>query len=316
MRPTRFVLTGGLGNQLFQFAAALSHRENTEVSTQLETLLGKPRGANDIPDLFRFDLTNTDGHNSWSLLINRALGFSLRQSLKLKTTKLDKIFLSLVKLMLSLIVSIRLFKTSVVKSPKDLGFDANFSIRQSNDLVIGYFQSYKLANENSETRKYLQSLRLVGDEPADLVKLREISLTEKPLVVHIRRGDYREEDSFGLLSKEYYFSIIPEILSTGGFNKIWLFSDDFASALECIPNNLRILVREIEEIDNSPAATLQAMRLGFGYVIANSSFSWWGANLSYQPNAQIHAPWPWFKGMKSPNELLPPQWISHPSKWE
>jgi len=61
-------------------------------------------------------------------------------------------------------------------------------------------------------------------------------------------------------------------------------------------------------VDNSPTATLQAMRFGRGYIIANSTFSWWGAYLSMTENAPVYAPSPWFKGMRSPEDLLPPHW--------
>lgn len=316
MKHTRFVLTGGLGNQLFQFASALSHSLSAKTSIELESVLGKPRGQKNNPDLFRFDLPDAVKHISESLLVNRALGFSLRISLRAGTSNPRRLRAFLSKFILSCLVSIRLLNMFRVKSPGDLGFDADLKIRKSGDLVIGYFQSYKYANENSLTRRYLLNLKLAGEDPIELANLRKLSQIEKPLVVHIRRGDYRQEDAFGLLSSDYYFSMIPEILTKGEFNKIWLFSDDLPVALECIPIEFRGIVRQIAEINRSPAATLEAMRLGHGYVIANSSFSWWGAFLSYQPDVQVHAPWPWFKGMESPKELLPPEWIPHLSKWE
>lgn len=316
MKPTRYVLTGGLGNQLFQYAAALFFAEATGKKIELEILLGKPRGTDKVPDLLRFEMPNSKNYQTWSSLVNRALGYSLRISLQKEKQYLRQALSSLKKRSLSFLVSVILKRYVEVKSPSDLGFDESFNVDPNGDLVIGYFQSYRFASGHKNSRRALQELTLCGDVPAELENLRILALTEQPLIVHIRRGDYRQEDSFGLLSAGYYNSLIPSIYSKGDYNKIWLFSDDLPAALECIPSDLRSEVRPISEIDNSPAATLQAMRLGHGYIIANSSFSWWGAYLSNQPSAPVYAPIPWFKGMNSPKEILPPQWITHPSIWE
>jgi hypothetical protein len=50
------------------------------------------------------------------------------------------------------------------------------------------------------------------------------------------------------------------------------------------------------------------MRYGSSYIIANSSFSWWGAYLRKNQNAPVYAPNKWFKGMDDPDQLLPPDW--------
>lgn len=316
MKTTRFVLTGGLGNQLFQYAAALSFADVNKKEVELETLLGKPRGTYTAPDLFRFELKNSKDYQRWSGIVNRALGYSLRLSLQEDKSRFSQASKSIKKISLSLLVSVCFRVRTRVKSPSDLGFDEKINISRAGDLVIGYFQSFRYTSNDSISRKILQDLTLSGGDPAELENLKIVAVNEKPLIVHIRRGDYRKEDSFGLLSAEYYNSVIPSVFSKGDYKKIWLFSDDLPAALECIPSDLREEVRLIPEIDNSPAATLQAMRLGYGYVIANSSFSWWGAYLSHQVNVQVHAPAPWFKGMNSPNELIPPQWTTHRSIWE
>ena len=67
-------------------------------------------------------------------------------------------------------------------------------------------------------------------------------------------------------------------------------------------------IRWIDSVDDSVVATLQAMRLGRGYVIANSTFSWWAAYLSLNPGVEVVAPSPWFMGMEDPKELIPPNW--------
>jgi hypothetical protein len=214
--------------------------------------------------------------------------------------------------MLSTLGTIILRKPTLLNSPADLGWDPNFNVASRNRLVIGYFQSYKYASSNQKTVEVLRGLKLKEESP-QVKKYRDLSLVYSPLVVHVRRGDYVAEASFGLLAPEYYREIIRSVYSKGRYDKIWLFSDDFAQAATCIPEELMSEVMNIDEMDNSPASTLQVMRFGKGYVLANSSYSWWGAFLSVNPDSEVHAPFPWFKGMPSPNEVLPPTWIRHQS---
>jgi hypothetical protein len=52
------------------------------------------------------------------------------------------------------------------------------------------------------------------------------------------------------------------------------------------------------------------MRLGHGFVIANSSFSFWGAMLANRSeDIDVVAPEPWFSGMPEPRDLIPPNWL-------
>ena len=92
------------------------------------------------------------------------------------------------------------------------------------------------------------------------------------------------------------------------FGKIWLFSDEPEEALSAIPSAYRNHIRVIPNLDSIPATTLELMRLGHGYVIANSSFSWWAASLSRNVGSQIVAPSKWFKGKEDPVDLIPAQW--------
>jgi hypothetical protein len=52
------------------------------------------------------------------------------------------------------------------------------------------------------------------------------------------------------------------------------------------------------------------MRNMKGYVIGNSTFSWWAARLKYDHSAVVVAPVPWFKSMNDPEGLIPGDWIT------
>ena len=74
-------------------------------------------------------------------------------------------------------------------------------------------------------------------------------------------------------------------------------------------------VRFFSQIEHSTAVTFEIMRLGFGYVIANSCFSWWSAFLRYDKNAKVIAPETWFKALESPKCLFPSDWSLTQSTW-
>jgi hypothetical protein len=68
-------------------------------------------------------------------------------------------------------------------------------------------------------------------------------------------------------------------------------------------------VSVIGENGLNPAETLELMRHGSAYVIANSTFSWWAAFLSYQSGCTKIMPAPWFQNMPSPIGIKPQDWI-------
>jgi hypothetical protein len=93
------------------------------------------------------------------------------------------------------------------------------------------------------------------------------------------------------------------------FDKIWIFSDE--PQLARVIHSLSTKI-PIEWIDNklmSAAETLQLFRRCDGYIIANSSFSWWAAMLSHTINPIVIAPTKWFRNLEDPVDLIPPSWL-------
>lgn len=296
-------LQGGLGNQLFQLSALLSLGCE---SNQLECAWGNPRRTSGVEDIFYYNLegiaTRVETKQFRNFLV-RGFNFILRFFLEPS----PKIIKSTVRWLWEKVVNIILLQNFNFQASNGLGFFQIQKSRNQKFLLHGYFQSYKYF-ESSKVRSIMQNLNL-KTRPIFLEEYELLAAAELPLVVHVRRGDYKSESNFGLLGKGYYEAAISKIWDPKFYKRIWLFSDEPESALQVIPGSLRDKARVIPDLDSIPGSTLELMRLGYGYVIANSSFSWWGASLSRNSEVQVVAPSKWFKGMADPTDLIPKDWL-------
>lgn len=302
-------ITGGLGNQLFQFAAGLSMVDGDPNRLDIEQKLGKPRSASkSTADIFGFTWPhpiNVVQVNQSRItdFMSRVTGYCLRMGVKPSVLESRRIVKSTILFVASLLVSTFLRKRRNVVIGHGVGY-SKLDNNYSNPYLVGYFQSYKYAEKNHQ---YLLKAKIQNVGP-ELGQLNLASIAEKPLVVHLRFGDYLLEENFGIPSKEFYSTGISTLLARGNCKSIWVFSDDLPRAREKLDLKDTLPIRWINSVDDSVVGTLQAMRLGQAYVIANSTFSWWAAYLSLNPSAAVVAPNPWFVGMADPKELIPPNW--------
>jgi hypothetical protein len=304
-------LTGGLGNQLFQYAAGLYLAEKHNLNLTADTSTGRPRtDLSGTPEIYSFDLPLMDSINPIPFttpLVSRICGYRLRRALNRKiicrnsSKLLDFIFRDF-WISLSIKRFVKLFVA------EELGNTPLPNYKRSTYL-IGYFQTYYFA-QYPKVYDSLMSLRLRHVNP-DVAQYFALSELEKPLIVHVRLTDYLSEASFGIPSSKYYSDSIASQWDLGIYKKIWVFSDDIEGARQRIPQHFYSNIRWISPADFDSASTLEVMRFGHGYVIANSSFSWWGAFLSYKANTKIIAPNPWFIGKKDPLDLIPLEWTRY-----
>ena len=176
-----------------------------------------------------------------------------------------------------------------------------------NEFTIGYFQSYRWFYESENTITTMKNLRLRCPSEDFLEFISEHG-NKSSISVHIRLGDYNLDPKLGILGRQYYKEALDRLFLENDFEEIWLFSNDPDEALNILPSSYSNKLRVIEDTSWSAAETLEAMRHGSAYVIANSSLSWWGAALSYANNPPVFAPSPWFKGKDDPRDLIPPEW--------
>lgn len=300
-------LTGGLGNQLFQFAAGLKLADKRNLC--LVTTLGAPRKSSfDKAELLSFvlpDRVEVLNNKEANWIIRKTAGFMLRKSVAPTLLERLKLFTLISGSLANFVLSVYFREKTIVATSRGVGYSP-MSITKSNTLLLGYFQSYRWA-EDIDVKNKLDSMTYTSESKI-LNKYVQDSKSELPLIVHVRLGDYLSEKNFGTLSKSYYKNGISQILKTGKCNSIWLFSDEIEKAQDYIPDEILVPVRIIPAVEGSSAATLDVMRLGAGYVIANSTFSWWAAFLRKNKEAEVIAPKPWFSGMQEPFDLIPTNW--------
>lgn len=300
-------LTGGLGNQLFQLAAAMNISNDSEVL--ITSAYGSPRSYRNLTaDLFSFSLpTNVKiiKRRPASWLVKKCVGYNLRMGTSPRNYEKFKFVKWLIMIATKLLLVFDLHHLYTVVVGKGVGYCGIFK-GSKNSLLVGYFQSYKWAL-NSKVLAGLKAIKpLEQSNLLDNLILK--AKIEKPLFVHVRLADYRKEEKIGIPLKNYYSIAIKLQMNSKKYTKIWLFSDELETAISYIPDEFKGYLFIIPEIEGSPALTLELLRHGSGYVIANSSFSWWGAFLAYEKNVRVIAPHPWFKDMESPHDLIPPNW--------
>lgn len=310
--PLTLYLMGGLGNQIFQvtFLRFAKLHSGKEVRIQ-QTSSSIRRNGQGEPDIFSYDLGEEIKISEESFPTNffdRTVGFALRMKLS-KSNQMHHQFLRITsQILVSMTASVYYKKLTNVFIADDIGFVEWKPVRK-HQLIVGYFQSYKYLSDPkiySMMRKI--SLKITNNLVENYSK--EAS-RENPLLVHVRLGDYRNEPNFGVLSNKYYESCIESQMASGKYKKIWVFSDDTFEYDEFLPIKYRSLIRFVDTNGMDSATLLEVMRLCSGYVIANSTLSWWAASIS-QKESLVTYPQPWFSNKPNPSLLANPNWIPIP----
>lgn len=298
-------LTGGLGNQLFQLMSVLNSIKGEKATVFLDLNIGLPRKTENIVDVLYLNLPQNvvTFNKPASKFVRRVAGFLLRSGISPKRWERNKFLKKLYTILGRVILSCRYRKLMTLTIANNVGrFEFDLKKRA---LLIGYFQTYDvIRNFDQNTLQEIMQPTRVSD---DIEKLVKKALIEKPIFVHIRLTDYLSEKNFGNLAEDYYRRSL-ESLDLGD-RKIWIFSDDIEKVGELLPREYRERYFYVMVKETSPAEMLYLLRFGSDYVIANSTFSWWGAATRFQRGAKVITPKPWFARMREPEALIPPDWI-------
>jgi len=305
-KSTYVFLTGGLGNQLFQLASAMKNSKGPVVG--ITTLGSQYRGGEIDVEKFEFPFSNVTFRKlKRNLLLIKAFNLGIR--LSIRKTWLEKLSITrfLIRLFLA-IFFVAYFKERVVVNISE-GVSGLFEgYKNHHSVLIGYFQNFKNFND-SKSGKALRDcqLRNVLDQQA-LEEFQERAVLKMPCIIHVRQGDYLSSPDFHNLSKNYYSEALHNLSSECKFSEIWLFSDEPTKAIEFIPTEFqgKLYIPAIP-IENS-SLTLEVMKLGECYIIANSTFSWWAAFLRKNLSARVIAPKIWFVNDSISRPSYPTDW--------
>jgi hypothetical protein len=144
-----------------------------------------------------------------------------------------------------------------------------------------------------------------NEEMDEYLKKYHNLLDDNTCSVHIRRGDYlRFPNDHPTLLNDYYFKSFDKMKKN---TKFIVFSDDITWCKDNIKGNNMFYIE-----DETDYVNLILMSLCKHNIIANSSFSWWGAWLNKNKNKKVIAPKIWFGPNKNLNtkDLIPNKWIT------
>jgi hypothetical protein len=276
-------LIGGLGNQMFQYAAgrALAERLGTELlldTRDFEHYTLHSYG------LCRFAITkqvaNSAQLSRWPSWIRR--GSRLLRRIGIHTRWFNEI---------------------------QFEYDSAWESIPDGTLIDGYFQSQRYFAGTAESiRREFVPVAPLSQQNANYAKLARDC---DSVMIHVRRGDYVTNLNtlkfHGVCSIAYYEASINYIRERLVNPRFFVFSNDMAWAQE----NLKLGDDAVFVTgnDTSPEIDIHLMAQCRHYIIANSTFSWWGAWLNFSKEKIVIAPECWFASLTNTRDLIPQEWV-------
>jgi hypothetical protein len=288
-------LRGGLGNQLFQFAAAhsLANHKGVELKSDLYTYTKHPLRKYELghfnislPEASREEVHQFTGGNFISRYLNKKNNY----------LNCPKVF----------------------AQPHYHFYEDFFSLPEPLYLS-GYWQSEKyFTNVADSVRKMLKPAVALDSRNSELIAT--LGSTDS-VAVHIRRTDYNPTSFFQPMGLDYYQRAFQLIGQKIIHPRYFIFSDDITWSRQQLKDLKNATFIDHNKGDDS-FKDLLLMSACRHQLIANSTFSWWAAWLNDFPGKTVIAPQTWFHNtwvtkqepvyparFYNTKDLLPPSWV-------
>ena len=281
MKIVKFL--GGLGNQMFQFAFFLSLQQQFKVKVDLS-------GFKDYSLHHGFELTKVFG-----IHVEHASGLELRlyqsEARDWLTRKLRRLYGT---------------KGAEFYEQEEFGFDPTIYQDASPRYFWGYWQHHRYIQQVEEQLRSAFSFKepLAGSNGALLDKLQN----HPSVAVHVRRGDYLDHPVLGGICGLDYYQKALQLLKGKLENPLFVFfSNDSAWCRQHLLEENAVYVDWNGGSDSYK--DMQLMSHCHHYIMANSSFSWWGQWLNPNKNKLVVSPSRWVNTDADPSALILPNWI-------
>lgn len=279
-------LNGGLGNQMFQWALA----RMIQVTTDMDVRLDMSYFSNSYARPYQLDIFKIEPNfveDFWTKL-KLAFIWKFRAFLRWE----------------------RVFGYTVF-SEKQFNFDRNIHRIKPNTYIEGFFQSELYFKCIEGTLREDFKFATLPDE--NNRKVLNMISSGVSVSLHIRRGDYvnkkRYKDLYAECSLNYYLKAVQYFEKKYPSFTVFVFSDD----IEWVRKNLRLPCKSVYVAHNKGKDSFEDLRLMSSCthnIIANSTFSWWGAWLNSNPGKIVIAPKKWFKDDSIvQTDIIPAEWV-------
>ncbi len=258
---------GGLGNQMFQYAFAAS----------LAVACGEPVYADSS------ELGGDKLHNG--LELEQVFGITMPEAPEAETRRLADAPTGILGRMRR-----KYLTKSTHRIDRKFGYQPELLSLRGDAYYEGYWQSEKyFMGREPEIRKAFRFKEPIGERNEEL-----LSSLPRPIVsVHVRRGDYLAHPNLDICGPGYYEGAAAAIAARGGAGSFLVLSDD----AEYCRKALRLGDAPVAYADwnRGPDSwrDMAMMARCDMHIIANSSFSWWGAWLDPNPGKLVVAPSIW-----------------------
>lgn len=283
---------GGLGNQMFQYALGRRLALHHGAELLLDLSFYDVKDGTHTPRPFELDV--------FQVKYRRANAEELRPFLQARASRILRVRDRLLPVL--------------AKHPsfaqQGFGFDPRTLEVPATVYLDGYWQSEKyFKGVEAALRADLTFAAAPNEANASMARrIRDTNAVS----IHVRRGDYATDPTthahHGVCDRAYYNAAVQRMLHAQPDAGFFIFSDDPAWARE----NLRSVAPMTVVDHNQGITSFEDMRLMSQckhHIIANSSFSWWGAWLNPDAGKKVIAPRQWFRDPTiDTRDLLPATW--------
>jgi hypothetical protein len=287
-------IVGGLGNQLFQYAFGKALEAHTGLKVHYD--------ISDFNEKYKLHKISLQHFN---VNINEASVKDIAQLTSIYNKAKYKLFR---------VTNGKAIDKKTLKFYREEGtlYDEDvFSLTYSDIYFDGYWQSEKyfdniqnmIRNDFTVTTTPTKNNQNIIDK---INKCNAISL-------HIRRGDYVanavSNEIYSTCSLGYYEQALQYMTENVADPVFFIFSDDIEWAKSNLQGKNNLEFVDINSADHN-YEDLRLMSLCKHNIIANSTFSWWGAWLNSNSDKIVIAPKKWFNiESRSSVDLIPEKWI-------